>query len=56
MRVQKLIGACVLGIVLSGCFLSPVMPPKAIHGPEGTTELKMRQDGVAGVIAGKFIV
>jgi hypothetical protein len=44
MRVQRLVGACILGIVLGGCFLSTVMPPKEIHPPEGTTELKMRQD------------
>ncbi len=44
MRVKKLVGACILGIVLGGCFLSTVMPPKSIQLPEGTTELKMRQD------------
>ena len=42
--VKRLVGACVLLIVLGGCFLSTVMPPKEIHPPEGTTELKMRQD------------
>jgi hypothetical protein len=44
MRAKRLAGACVLGVVLSGCFLSTVMPPKEIKSPEGTTELKMRQD------------
>jgi hypothetical protein len=44
MRVKRLAGACVLGIVLGGCFLSTVIPPKEIKSPEGTSELKMRQD------------
>jgi len=44
MRVKTLLGAYVLGSLLSGCFLSTVMPPKEIKSPEGTTELKTRQD------------
>jgi hypothetical protein len=44
MQIKKTLGICALVSVLGGCFLSTVMPPKEIKSPEGTTELKMRQD------------
>jgi len=44
MPIKKLLGIGALGSVLGGCFLSTVIPPKEIKSPEGTTELKMRQD------------
>ena len=44
MRRTRVLGIWVLGFVLGGYFLSTVMPPKEIKAPEGTTELKMRQD------------
>lgn len=47
MRVQRLIGACIFGMMLGGCFLSKVIPPTEIHPPEGTTELQMHQDSYA---------
>ena len=48
MRVMTLVGACVLGHALSGCFLSTGMPPPAIQAPEETPEITMRRATARG--------
>jgi len=44
MKLRYAVSVCVLSMSINGSFLSTVMPPKDIKAPEGTTELKMRQD------------